>query len=62
MTSKQQVSKVVTDIMVDIIATDNLDLRIRGILGIKNTLEDLLYSIQLDLGEALALKQINENQ
>ena len=61
MTHRDKAATSLVDVIDDIVATDNIELRIKGLRGLRYTLEQVLYDLNLDIGEACALKQITAN-
>ena len=52
----------IVEVLENIEGTEDLDRKLRGMLGVRVTLVDLVQDLDIDIGELIALIEINRQQ
>lgn len=52
----------IVEVLESIEGTEDLDRKLRGMLGVRVTLVDLVQDLDIDIGELIALIEINRQQ
>jgi hypothetical protein len=60
--ARHNIRATIADALDNIEETEDLNLKLRGMLGVRGTLVDFIYDIDLDIGELVALIEINKQQ